>query len=84
MTYEGLTQYIGHNPEQRDYYCTLCPNFMSKKPITRVRHHLEAIHFPGQFIYACGLCEKTFNGKALLAVHKSTKHPKKKSTPHQF
>ena len=78
MTYEDLNQYIGHNPEQRDYYCTLCTKFQSKKPSTRVRDHLEAIHFPGQFIYACNACEKTFNGKNLLAVHKSTKHPKKK------
>ena len=80
LSYEDLTQYIGHNPNQRDYYCTLCPNFNSKKPSTRVRDHLEAIHFPGQFIYECSFCEKTFNGKNLLAVHKSTKHPRKKNS----
>ena len=84
LAYEDLNQYIGHNPEQKDYYCTLCPNFMSKKYSTRVRDHLEAIHFAGQFIYACGLCEKTFNGKNLLAVHKATKHPKKKCASQQF
>jgi len=80
LTYEDLNQYIGHNPDQRDYYCTLCPNFQAKKTPTKVRDHLEAIHFPGQFIYACSLCEKTFNGKNLLANHKSIKHSKKKSS----
>ena len=78
MTYEDLNQYIGHNPDQRDYYCTMCTKFQSKKQSTRVRDHLEAIHFPGQYIYACNICERSFNGKNLLAVHRSTKHPKKK------
>jgi len=84
LTYEDLNQYIGQNPDQKDYYCTLCPNFQAKKPPIRVRDHLEAIHFPGQFIYACGLCEKTFNGKNLLANHKSTKHSKKKTSWQKF
>jgi len=83
MTYEDLDQYIAHNPDQKDYYCTLCTKLQSKKP-SRVRDHVEAIHFPGQFIYTCDVCDKTFNGKNLLSVHKSTKHPKKKTVLQQF
>ena len=79
ITYEDLNQYIGYNRDQKDYYCKLCSKLVSKKP-SRVRDHVEAIHFPGQFIYSCNICEKIFNGKNLLAVHKSTKHPKKKHT----
>ena len=78
MTFEDLNKYIGNNPGQKDYYCTLCTTFQTKKS-SRVRDHVEAIHFPGQFIYSCNMCEKTFNGKNLLANHKSTKHPKKKN-----
>ena len=73
-----LNQYTGFNPDQKDYYCTLCQKFQSKKP-SKVKDHVEAIHFPGQFIYSCELCEKTFNGKNSFAVHNSTKHPKKKA-----
>jgi len=44
-----------------------------------VKDHVEAIHFPGQFMYTCNLCDKTFNGKNSFAVHISTKHPRMKS-----
>ena len=77
ITYEDLDQYLGYNPDQKDYYCNLCSKLVSKKP-SRVRDHVEALHFPGQFIYTCNICEKIFKGKNLIAVHKSTKHPKKK------
>jgi len=74
---EDLTQYTGYNPDRRDYYCTLCNKFQSKKP-SKVKDHVEAIHFPGQFIYSCNICEKTFNGKNSFAVHNSLKHSKKR------
>ena len=73
-----LNQYTAFNSDLKDYYCTLCQKFQSKKP-SKVKDHVEAIHFPGQFIYSCEICEKTFNGKNSFAVHNSTKHPKKKA-----
>ena len=83
MTYEDLNQYIGQNPDQKDYYCKCCITFQSKKT-SSVKDHLEAIHFPGQFIYSCNMCERTFNGKNLLSVHKSRKHTKKKNVFEQI
>ena len=32
ITYEDLNQYIGYNPDQKDYYCNLCSKLVSKKP----------------------------------------------------
>ena len=42
------------------------------------RARAEAILQPEEFQVNLDICKKTFNGKNLLAVHKSTKHPKKK------
>jgi len=49
----------------------------SNKRAAKVKDHLEAIHFPGHFIYSCEICVKTFSGKNAFAVHNSIKHPKK-------
>jgi hypothetical protein len=77
LTCEDLSQYTQYNPDQKDYYCTLCTKFQSKKP-SKVKYHIEAIHFPGQFMYTCHICEKTFNGKNSFAIHNSRNHSKKK------
>jgi hypothetical protein len=42
----------------RDYHCALCGKFQSKRP-SKVRDHLEVIHFPGLYVYSCQLCDKT-------------------------
>ena len=41
---------------------------------------LEAIHFPGVFVYSCELCDKTFSGRNAFGVHKTQVHSKKKFT----
>ena len=70
-----LNQYIHFERQGRDYLCSLCSTFQSKRP-SKVRDHLEAIHFPGLFVYSCQPCGKTFTGKNAFAVHNSVKHPK--------
>jgi len=71
-----LGQFIQFNPDAKDYFCTLCQKFFSKRP-AKVKDHLEAIHFAGHFIYSCEACDKTFSGKNAYAVHNSLKHPRK-------
>jgi len=72
---EDLNQYVEFVPETKDYFCNICQKFQSKRP-SKVKDHLEAIHFPGYFVYFCNMCEKTFTGKNAFAVHNSVKHPK--------
>ena len=67
-----LTEFIMKNETTRLSCCTLCP-FQSKIP-AKVKNHLEAIHFPGLFLYSCSLCTKTFKGRNALGVHMSTVH----------
>jgi len=71
-----LELYVQFNPEAKDYFCTLCQTFFSKRK-AKVKDHLEAIHFAGHFIYSCEACDKTFSGKNAYAVHNSLKHPRK-------
>ena len=80
---EDLLQYVRKSAEGNTFECTLCTNFKAVRK-GLVGNHLEFLHFPGVFSYSCDLCEKTFNGKNLLAVHKSRKHPKKKTTLYQY
>jgi len=67
-----LTKYMVKDEESRLSCCSLC-QFQSKIP-AKVRNHLEAIHFPGIFIYSCNFCAKTFKGRNALGVHVSTVH----------
>jgi len=73
---EDLAQYIVSDQTVKEYHCSICNIFKAKLP-SKVRNHLEAIHFPGMFIYNCEMCRKTFKGRNALNIHKSTIHPKK-------
>ena len=70
-----MEQYIKSFPNSKDYQCGLC-EYVSNRP-AKVKNHLEAIHFPGIFVYSCDLCGKTFSGKNAFGVHKSQIHGKK-------
>ena len=76
MDFPDLDQHVHFNQDDRDYICSLCQTFRSKRP-AKVKDHLEAIHFAGQFIYTCHACNKTFSGKNAYAVHNSLKHSRK-------
>ena len=54
-----LNEYISKDEQTGLFSCTACVN---------MRKHVE-VHFPGQFIYSCSECNKTFSGKNSLYVH---------------
>jgi len=72
---EDLKDYIFKDLGTKETCCTLC-SFRNKIP-AKVKNHLEAIHFPGVFVYTCDLCGKTFKGRNALGVHTSLTHSKK-------
>ena len=76
MNPEDLSQYVVSDQFSKEYHCSLCNTFKAPRP-SKVRNHLEAIHFPGQFIYSCDICDKTLAGRNALNIHKSTVHSKK-------
>ena len=76
LTPEDLGQYVVSDMNIKEYHCALCENFKAKLP-SKVRNHLEAIHFPGLFLYSCDICDKTMKGRNALNIHKSTMHSKK-------
>jgi len=73
---EDLGQYVVSDMNIKEYHCALCETFKAKLP-SKVKNHLEAIHFPGLFLYTCEICEKTLKGRNALNIHKSTMHSKK-------
>ncbi len=77
QTVSDLQKFIVKNTETRDYSCSLCV-FRARLP-SKVRNHLEAMHFCGHFIYECRLCVKTFKGRNALNVHNSVFHKVTKS-----
>ena len=78
MGIQDLDQYVKPFPNSKDFQCGLC-DFISNRA-AKVKNHLEAIHFPGVYVYSCDLCSKTFNGRNAFGVHKTTVHSKKKYT----
>jgi len=73
---EDLGQYVVSDMNIKEYHCALCDTFKAKLP-SKVKNHLEAIHFPGLFLYTCEICQKTLKGRNALNIHKSTMHSKK-------
>merc|ERR1719348_2450073 len=78
MNIQALEQYVKAVQNTKDFQCGLC-EYTSNRP-AKVKNHLEAIHFPGIFVYSCDICEKTFSGRNAFGVHKSQVHSKKKSS----
>ena len=74
---DDLSQYVLVNPTIKEYTCSLCQTFKAKLP-SKVKNHLEAIHFPGMFLYDCDICGKTLKGRNALNIHKSTTHSSRK------
>ena len=67
-----LEEYIQKDAESGLFKCRTCGKANKNK--TNIKNHIEAIHFPGQFVYSCSLCSKTFTGKNSLSVHMSVSH----------
>jgi len=69
-----LSKYIVHDPETKNHGCKLC-KFVTNRP-AKVRYHLEAIHFRGEYTYNCPECDKTYQGRNALSCHMSQAHSK--------
>jgi len=68
-TPSDLNKYMVRNDENIPT-CGICFKF-SNKTTTCVRNHIEAIHFPNSFTYACPICSSQFSTKNALYNHKS-------------
>ena len=73
QTPEDLSKYVIIDQNVKQYHCGLCDSFKAKLP-SKVKNHVEAIHFPGLFVYSCEICQITCKGKNALNVHKSKRH----------
>merc|ERR1719319_969655 len=71
-TLSVLDEYITKDSATGNFLCRTCGK--SSKQKNCIRMHIEAIHFPGQFVYTCSICNKTFNGKNSLTVHMARSH----------
>jgi hypothetical protein len=40
----------------------------------QVKYHLEAMHFPGEYIYNCCYCGRAYKGRNALSCHVSQLH----------
>ena len=67
-----LEEYIEKNSQTGMFICRSCGKENKNK--TNLKNHIESIHFPGQFVYYCRVCNNAFNGKNSLSVHMSVAH----------
>jgi len=67
-----LEEYIEKNSQTGMFICRSCGKENKKK--TNLKNHIESVHFPGQFVYYCRVCNNAFNGKNSLSVHMSVAH----------
>ena len=68
-----LNQFVKRNIEDGKYFCAIC-NSVFHKVVSIVRNHVEAVHFPASFTYACDICSESFNSRKSLYNHKARKH----------
>ena len=67
-----LDDYITKDSVTGKFVCQTCGK--SNKQKNCIKMHIEAIHFPGRFVYFCSICVKPFNGKNSLTVHMTRSH----------
>lgn len=67
-----LEEYIEKDHQSGQFVCKTCGKSNKQKGV--VKSHVEAIHFAGHFVYSCGICGKTFNGKNSLSTHMTRSH----------
>ena len=56
-----LDEYISKDSATGHFVCRTCGK--SNKQKNCIRMHIEAIHFPGQFVYTCGICTNVCEDK---------------------
>ena len=64
-----LYEYIVRHPEAgpRAHKCTVCGKIGNDRG--NLRKHVESLHFPGSFRYACKYCQEEFDTKTKLNNH---------------
>ena len=65
---EFFSQYIGRHSKGQ-YYCLECSKSYLQK--VQVENHLESVHFPGTFYYACRYCNQSFPTRKKMYNHSS-------------
>ena len=60
----------------KKYHCGLCNKF-GHNGKAHVRNHIEAVHYPNQFLYTCDQCDMSFPSKNNAQLHKSRVHKQK-------
>ena len=64
--------------EKSVYKCSLCGKIMRHGQIEAMMSHIESKHFRGIFNHTCAVCEKSFDTKCMLNLHKSSEHAVRK------
>jgi hypothetical protein len=65
---------VGRGPDGRRM-CKLCG--MTGGDATRIKNHIESVHWPHSQGYACEQCTAICKTRHALACHKSRHHPRK-------
>ena len=66
---------MGRGPDGRRM-CKLCG--LTGGDVTRIKNHIESVHWPHSQGYACEQCNAICKTRHALACHKSRHHPKNK------
>lgn len=70
---------MGRGPDGRRM-CKLCG--LTGGDVTRIKNHIESVHWPHSQGYACEQCSAICKTRHALACHKSRHHPKNKPASH--
>ena len=68
---------MGRGPDGRRM-CKLCG--LTGGDVTRIKNHIESVHWPHSQGYACEQCSAICKTRHALACHKSRHHPKNKTS----
>ena len=72
-------EHVGPQPS-KGFKCTKCGKILAGNK-KEGRWHVEAVHFPGTYLYECEFCGKKLNSEKQFSNHRSrcTKKPNKGS-----
>lgn len=71
-----MRSWVGRGPDGRRM-CKLCG--LTGGDVTRIKNHIESVHWPHSQGYACEQCSAICKTRHALACHKSRHHPKNKT-----
>ena len=68
-----LLQFVRKDEKDGRFYCTICEDY-SHTTKHWTRNHIEAKHFPDNFVYKCDQCSEVFKNAIGLNNHRARKH----------